>query len=307
MSNIVNISILNCPGGKDWGPIYTSYMNRHVKATHFSFEYTIIDVSDIVNMNRTLDELEFDGYAITGSTYDAYDNQDWILNLIDVIKNITHVKKKKLLGICFGHQIIGRALGGEVSLCEKGWGVGPRSIDLNDDGKTVFRSLQQHYQSIVHHAGDEVRCLSIESELILHYSHQDQVTTPPPDGVLRCVGGNDHCPFAASFLGPSPDGGDIGGVQVLTFQGHPEFPSLLMREIIAMLKDLGAYSSSGSGDCGKGASRLGYAESLELVEQRVAALCEPGENQSQGDDRELHSSAIGKCIIAFYCMGRSFP
>ena len=36
-----------------------------------------------------------------------------------------------MVGICFGHQIIAKALGGVVSKSDKGWGVGIHTYELN--------------------------------------------------------------------------------------------------------------------------------------------------------------------------------
>jgi len=45
---------------------------------------------------------------------------------------------KKIIGICFGHQIIARALGGKVELNEKGWEMAVRQVNLAESAKKVF-------------------------------------------------------------------------------------------------------------------------------------------------------------------------
>lgn len=52
---------------------------------------------------------EYDGYIITGSKYSAYDDEDWIRFLFDKIK-LLDSSKKKVLGVCFGHQVNERIL-----------------------------------------------------------------------------------------------------------------------------------------------------------------------------------------------------
>ena len=66
----------------------------------------------------TLDEYpqnidDCDGYLITGSKLSVYDDVQWIRDL-EVFIQLLHSKKKSLLGVCFGHQLIAKALGGEV-------------------------------------------------------------------------------------------------------------------------------------------------------------------------------------------------
>lgn len=51
------------------------------------------------------EELEkYDGFVITGSRHDAHGDEDWIERLCTVLQRI-HEKRKKLLGVCFGHQV----------------------------------------------------------------------------------------------------------------------------------------------------------------------------------------------------------
>lgn len=51
------------------------------------------------------DEIDrFDGFVVTGSCSDAHGNDAWILDLVDLLKNLVE-KRKKVLGICFGHQV----------------------------------------------------------------------------------------------------------------------------------------------------------------------------------------------------------
>ena len=61
-----------------------------------------------------------DGYIITGSKSSAYDDKPWIRALEDFIRH-AHLVKVKLVGICFGHQLVARALGGLVDKSAKGW------------------------------------------------------------------------------------------------------------------------------------------------------------------------------------------
>ncbi|KAJ6310296.1 hypothetical protein OIU76_015101 [Salix suchowensis] len=50
------------------------------------------------------DEIDtFDGFVITGSCNDAHSNDVWICKLLNLLKKLDSIKKK-ILGICFGHQ-----------------------------------------------------------------------------------------------------------------------------------------------------------------------------------------------------------
>ena len=56
---------------------------------------------------------DFDGFIITGSSFGVYENFSWIVKTIRLINQIIS-KKKQLVGICFGHQIIIQALNGLI-------------------------------------------------------------------------------------------------------------------------------------------------------------------------------------------------
>lgn len=47
---------------------------------------------------------KYDGFIITGSIHDAHGNDLWVLELIHLLKKLDFMKKK-VLGICFGHQV----------------------------------------------------------------------------------------------------------------------------------------------------------------------------------------------------------
>jgi GMP synthase-like glutamine amidotransferase len=55
----------------------------------------------------------FVGFLIPGSKSSAYDQDDWILTLARVIRQL-HEQRRQLVGVCFGHQLIAHALGGTV-------------------------------------------------------------------------------------------------------------------------------------------------------------------------------------------------
>lgn len=46
----------------------------------------------------------YDGFVITGSCSDAHSNDVWICKLIALLRKLDSLKKK-VLGICFGHQV----------------------------------------------------------------------------------------------------------------------------------------------------------------------------------------------------------
>lgn len=127
---------------------------------------------------------------ITGSPAGVYDDLPWMEPLRAFIRR-AHEERTRMIGICFGHQIIADALGGDVRKSEKGWGLGRHTYEVI--------AARPHFMP-------DATSLSIAC------SHQDQVVAPP-DGA-RVVLRSAFAPNAGLLY-------DTGAI--LTFQPHPEF------------------------------------------------------------------------------------
>lgn len=136
------------------------------------------------------DPASLDAVMITGSAIGVYDHTDWIDPLREFIRTALEAGKP-MLGVCFGHQIIADALGGDVRKSEKGWGLG-----------------RQDYR-VLDRSGDFA---NLPDDISLPASHQDQVITPPAGA--RTWLGSDFCPHAGLIY-------DTG--RVVSLQPHPEW------------------------------------------------------------------------------------
>ena len=74
---------------------------------------------------------DYDAYLITGSPCSVNEGHLWIEKLQQFVRDCL-VSQKKLVGICFGHQLIASALGGTVKRRRDGWLLGAESFDIVD-------------------------------------------------------------------------------------------------------------------------------------------------------------------------------
>lgn len=124
------------------------------------FEFRTFAVVDGV-FPESIDQC--DGWLITGSRHGAYEDHAWIPPLEAFIRAV-HEARIPLAGICFGHQIMAQALGGEVEKFAGGWGVGRMRYETAD-GDTL--SLNAMHQDQVVAAPDGSRTL-FSSEFCRH-------------------------------------------------------------------------------------------------------------------------------------------
>lgn len=165
---------------------------RHMFETMFDrtgqgFSYDMVAVSDGAPLP---DPSTLDGIVITGSAAGVYDDLPWLSPLRQFIRD-AYGKRTPMLGVCFGHQIMADALGGDVRKSEKGWGLGRHKygvIGRPDFMRTAPASLA-------------VAC-----------SHQDQVIVPPREAEV----------ILASDFTPNAGLAYRNGA-ALSFQPHPEF------------------------------------------------------------------------------------
>ncbi len=189
----------------EWVPDFGEYpdmFKRLLLEADSSVSFAVWDVEEGIHPSDT-DIDSVDGFIITGSKSSAYDDKQWIRDLETLIQKL-HARRKKMVGICFGHQIIAKALGGVVSKSDKGWGVGIHTYELDS---ALFDGAQS-------------------GQLKLVVSHQDQVHELPPGA--RNIVSNAHC----------ENGGFVMGDHIFTLQGHPEFIDEYSEAIMSFRYDM---------------------------------------------------------------------
>ncbi len=126
-------------------------------------------------------------YVVTGSEAGVHDDLPWIAPLLDFLRAVRG--RAKLVGLCFGHQAMAQAFGGEVARAPQGWGVGMHRYEIVAPPPGMV----------------EPRAFAIPA------FHQDQVVSLPPGA--RVLAASAFTPYAT--LGYDDD--------TVSVQGHPEF------------------------------------------------------------------------------------
>ena len=147
---------------------------------------------------------ECDGYLVSGSRHGAYDDLPWIGPLAETLRRLA-AGPKPVFGLCFGHQMLAEALGGQVLKAPQGWGIGVRDYVCRVPLPGMAGSIESFTVPVC---------------------HQDQVLALPPGAEVLASSG--HCEnFAVRF---APD--------VIGLQGHPEFEADFMDAIIQARREI---------------------------------------------------------------------
>jgi GMP synthase-like glutamine amidotransferase len=141
-------------------------------------------------------------YLVTGSSAGVYEDLPWIAKLTTFLRAAKG--RARLVGICFGHQIMAEAFGGRVEKSAKGWGVGLHNYPI------VQREPWM----------DDCPIVSAPA------SHQDQVVQPPPGADV--IASSLFTPYAALAWRDR---------DAISFQFHPEMSPAFARALYDSRRD----------------------------------------------------------------------
>lgn len=130
-----------------------------------------------------------DAWIITGSKLSVYNDIDWIHSLKSFVRDIANANGI-CVGVCFGHQMLGEAMGGKVLKSQMGWCVGVHQFEI---AKSTDWMIPK------------------SSKVNLLMSCQDQIQVLPPNS--KVIANAPKCPVGIIQIGN----------KMLGIQGHPEF------------------------------------------------------------------------------------
>lgn len=144
-----------------------------------------------------------DAWIITGSVASVNDEAPWMREL-EVRLRERDTQRQATVGLCFGHQIMAKALGGLVGPSPGGWrlGVAPTRYNTSQPWMSPARA-----------------------EISLFAVHQEQVLRPPVQAIV--LGGDAFTPAAALQV----------GLHMMSTQYHPELTREFMRDLLTTFAD----------------------------------------------------------------------
>lgn len=154
----------------------------------------------------------YDGFVVSGSPHDAHGDGApcWVRRLCLLLRTV-HAMGKRVLGVCFGHQALCRALGGKVGRATGGWVVGVKEVTFVED-VGGFEFLQE----------EGISSSRRRSASIIEV-HQDEVWEVPPGGKVLAYSDETRVEMFAV------------GDNALGIQGHPEYTNDILLNLINRL------------------------------------------------------------------------
>jgi len=160
--------------------------------------------------------------------------------LVAFTRDVLAQDRVRLIGVCFGHQIIGRAMGVKVDRSDRGWEVSVTAVRLTGKGRKLFGveelvssfsmfSLYLIRWEYYNRSSADTEVLSLKA---IHQMHRD-IVYAYPDGVEH-LGHSPRCEVQGMY---APR-------RLISVQGHPEFNGEIVAELLENRHDKGIFDDA---------------------------------------------------------------
>ncbi|KAK6082651.1 GMP synthase [Seiridium cupressi] len=184
-----------------YGAVFTDLFRRATAPEPLESQLEL-SYHDVVNQYETAypDPESLDAVLISGSKHNSFESDEWILRLVQYTRRLLEAGRVRIIGVCFGHQIVARAMGTEVGRSVRGWELSVTEMQLTDQGKKIFG----------------------KDTLRIQQMHRDAVSAHPQGTIA--LAHTDVCAVQGFYI-PK---------RVIAVQGHPEFTEFIVTRILHM-------------------------------------------------------------------------
>ncbi|KAI8942488.1 hypothetical protein NX059_000554 [Plenodomus lindquistii] len=223
MKTPLRIAILECdtppPAVVDkygkYGAIFTTLLETAAQGVGLNpKEDLVLSAFDVVTAQEYPNLDDIDAVLISGSKHNSYDSDPWILKLVSFTETLLAQTRIRIIGVCFGHQILGRALGAKVGRSDDGWEISVLPVQLTAKGKEIFK----------------------QDTLSIHQMHRDIVFNYPPS--VTPLGGSPRCLTQGMYEQR----------RLISVQGHPEFNEGIVTHLVKMRNEQGIFEDEQARD-----------------------------------------------------------
>ena len=162
------------------------------------------DIYYVSNDQFPQDVDQYDAILVTGSPCSVHDDHPWIGRLVELIRT-AHSRGLRVIGSCFGHQLVARAFGGDVGYNESGWAIGNYTVHIDE----AYEWMQP----------------SVDTTDLYHFN-QERVTRLP-DGAISFARTDEYADYGYTL-----------GDNIMCFQEHPEQPRRAMVNFLKAMDSL---------------------------------------------------------------------
>jgi GMP synthase (glutamine-hydrolysing) len=212
----------------------------------FHYETVAVADDDRLPPDSALDE--YAGVVVTGSPAMVSHRNDWSEATAAWLAAVMDADRLPVLGVCYGHQLMAHALGGEVGPNPNGRRMGTRQLTVE--------------------AADDELLATLAPGADVHVTHLESVIQPP--SAARVLGSTEGDPFHALHFG-----GRNWSVQF-----HPEFDAPIMRCYVRGRSDLLDREGFDSGAILESVRETAAGSTLL---KRFAEICEASRGDNHGE------------------------